>query len=250
VRSALVQFPRVYALITSQWRYRGLYRIGIVHEYEFRALPLLVPRPNPLVLDVGGNNGQSILSIKCVLPKARVITFEPASRHITDLQALAKRLPDVTVERCALADIDGEAELYWPVYNGLAMYALASLNRDEAWNWLRPDRVYGFDRRLLRLESERVPVRRLDSLELEPDVIKIDVQGTEAAVISGGFGTIRRTRPAVMAESLDQTSPAYKLLKPLGYEVYTFRRNHFTRGAVAASQLLIPPERLPQSAMK
>src|SRR4051794_21263711 len=132
IRSLLVRFPRVYEGLTSQWRYRAYHRLRIVHEHEFKALPLLVDDPAALVIDVGGNNGQSMLSIKTVLPSARVITFEPASRHQKGLRALAEQLRDVSVEPYALAETEGEAELYWPVYNGLATHGLASLDRNEA----------------------------------------------------------------------------------------------------------------------
>ena len=93
-------------------------------------------------LDIGGNNGQSILSIKQVLPEARVVTFEPASRHQADLQALAAWLPDVTIRRQALGNADREETLYWPVYNGMAMHALASLDRAEAESWLSTNLAY------------------------------------------------------------------------------------------------------------
>lgn len=246
VRSALVRFPQVYDAATGQWRYRLYYRLGMVHEREFRALPLIASAPDALVLDVGGNNGQSILSIKRVLPDARVITFEPASRHRRDLDALGRRLSNVEVRPYALADVDGEADLYWPVYNGMAMHGLASLDRDEAMSFLDADRVYGFDERLLEPAHERVTMRRLDGLELDPDIVKIDVQGTEQSVLTGGLETIRRCRPAIMAEALEVGGPAHELLAPLDYGLYTFGEGRFEAGAdpSATNHFLLPNERV------
>lgn len=242
-RSVLLRTPRLYALLTSQWRYRALYRLGLVHERDFRALLLLVQRPDPLILDVGANNGQSILSIKRVLPQARIISFEPARRHEGDLQALARRFPYVTIELCALGDVDNEAELYWPVYNGVPMHALASLDYNEASEWLRPERVYAFDRHRLKIESEQIRIRRLDNFGLEPDLIKIDVQGTEDAVIRGGLETIRRTRAPIIAESLDEASAAYNLLEPLSYDVYSFYKNSLNRETGGVNRILVSRER-------
>jgi FkbM family methyltransferase len=247
VRSVLVRFPRVYGAITAQWRYRMLYRLRLVHEQEFRALPLLLDRPDPLVLDVGGNNGQSILSIKRVLPNARVVTFEPGPGHANELRALAQRLPDITVETYALADADGESELHWPIYNGLSMDALASLDRNEVMSWLGPGGVYGFNPQLLEIRTERVVIRRLDDLGIDPDFIKLDVQGTEAKVIAGGLETIRRTRPSIMAEELHEGSEAHQLLQPLGYEICTFINGKLERGETGevTNRFLVPEERLP-----
>jgi FkbM family methyltransferase len=247
VRSALVRTPRLYDRWTGQWRYRAYYRLGMVHEREFRALPLLVQAQNPLVLDIGGNNGQSILSIKQVLPEARVVTFEPASRHQADLQALAAWLPDVTIRKQALGNTDREETLYWPVYNDIAMHALASLDRAEAESWLDPSRIYGFRQDQLELAQEGVEVRRLDGLGLDPDVLKIDVQGTEADVIAGGIETIQRDRPVIMAEALHEGGPAHAVLEPHEYRLYSFSSGRFEPGADpgATNHFLIPAERLP-----
>lgn len=241
-RSLLVRFPGVYDLLTSQWRYRAYHRLHIVHEHEFKGLPLLVTRPDPLVLDVGGNNGQSVLSIKTVLPSARVITFEPASRHHEDLRALASKLPGVTVEPFALGASEQEDELYWPVYNGLPMHGLASLNRAEAAKWLGADSMYGFDPERQTIESEVVRIRRLDDIDVDPDLIKIDVQGTEADVIAGGMETITRSRPAIMAEDLAEDGPALDLVRQLGYRLYSFTNGRFEPGVdpAATNQFLIP----------
>lgn len=177
--------PRIYGVITSQWRYRALHRFGIVHEYEFKALPMLTDRSDPLVLDIGGNNGQSILSIRTVLPSARVVTFEPARRHRESLRALAgaaRRRDDRAV--CARPGRRRSRSVL-ACLNGMPMHALASLDRGEAENWLGPESIYGFDPDLQSMDRERVVMRRLDGLELDPDMIKIDVQGTEPDVIEG-----------------------------------------------------------------
>jgi FkbM family methyltransferase len=247
VRSVLVRFPRLYAALTAQWRYRLIYRLGFVHEPEFRALPQLVTQPDPLVLDIGGNNGQSILSIKRSLPGARIITFEPQPGHARELESLARRFSDVKIEKYALGETEGEFALQWPVYNGLSMDALASLARDEVMSWLGPTGLYGFDERRLEIKTEQVKVRRLDDLGLEPDFIKLDVQGTEAKVITGGLETIRRSRPAIMAESLSEGSDLHQLLAPLGYDVCTYIDGKLVRGDAGdvINRFLVPNERLP-----
>jgi len=247
VRSVLLRLPPVYEALTSQRRYLVYHRLGIVHEPDFRAFPLLVSRPDPVVLDIGGNEGQSILSIKTVLPNARITTFEPAGRHEEKLQDLATRMGGVRIETCALSDTDGEAEIFWPVYRGRAMHALASLDPHEVMSWIIPERVYGYEPDRVSIESERIDVRRLDSFDLEPDILKIDVQGTEARVLRGALATIEHSRPVVMSEDLIEDSESHGLLKPLGYDVVTFRKGTFERGstAPATNRFLIPSERVP-----
>ncbi len=64
---------------------------------------------------------------------------------------------------------------------------------DEKW-------LARFDRGKLSCRSFDVTVRRLDEFDLAPEVVKIDVQGLELAVVRGGFETFRRCRPITIIE--------------------------------------------------
>lgn len=220
-RSVLVRTPRVYDLLTAQPRYLALYALGRVHEPGFRLFPQLVSTDAPLILDVGGNLGQSILSIMTVLPKSTVVSFEPNPVLQPSLDRMRAKFPHVTVERCGLAARDGLADLYWPVYNGRSMLGLASFDHGAAEHWLGPETVYGFHPDRLEVQHAQLTLRRLDTFGLAPHLIKIDVQGLESEVIRGGLATIGRARPVIMAEDLDQDSEAVELLRPLGYRLWT-----------------------------
>lgn len=228
VRSALFHFPRVYGAATSQGRYVAYHRLGLVHEHDFRALPRLVPEA-PSVVDVGGNSGQSVLSILRVLPAARIVSFEPLSANVEQLRRLAARFPGLTVEPYALSDREGDALVHWPVYNGKPMSGLASLDEREAAGWLSPRTVYGFRQGLLEVCSERIRLRTLDSYGLAPDLIKIDVQGAEELVIRGALRTIERSRPVILTERAGPD--VQRLLDPLGYRPHVYRRGRLEPGS-------------------
>lgn len=200
VRSLLVRVPRAYEHLTSTRRYLVMHRLGMVHDPDFKALPRLV-EPSALIVDAGGNLGQSILSIKTVLPEATVVTFEPNSELLEGLGRIQERFTDVRVEPIGLAAAHGTAELFVPVYNGKVMTGLASMDRDSAASWMNPRRVYGF--RPDWLEIRRVPISfaPLDAFDLSADLIKIDVQGTEEEVVRGAWQTIQRHHPVLMIEA-------------------------------------------------
>jgi hypothetical protein len=73
----VLRLPRGYDLLTPQWRYVLLYWMRRPHEHDFRALRLLEFSDLPLLVDVGGNIGQSVLSLYTVFPAATVVSFEP-----------------------------------------------------------------------------------------------------------------------------------------------------------------------------
>lgn len=144
VRSGLFRVPRLYQAATSEWRYLLLHRLGRVHEPAFRALPQLVDQDDPLLLDVGANFGQSMLSVLAVLPRARVISFEPHPAPRAALERLSVRFPGVRVEPFGLGEEQGSASLYVPCYNGMRLTALASFDQEAAAGWLSPRTIFGF----------------------------------------------------------------------------------------------------------
>jgi FkbM family methyltransferase len=241
-------FPGGYNLARLQWRYILLYWIRRPHESDFRALPLLNLGNSPLLVDVGGNIGQSVLSLYTIFPAARVLSFEPNPAVFHKLRRLTRKFPRLTVVPNGLSDQTGEAELFVPAYNGNALTGLASFDYESAKGWLTADRILLFDPMRLTVSSERVPLGRLDDWGLEPDFIKIDVQGLEFQVLAGGLETIRKYRPAIMAESVTRGSDAHRILQPLGYCLMEFDGCSFAevQGKLRRlNQFLIPIERLP-----
>jgi hypothetical protein len=115
-------------------------------------------------------------------------------------------------------------------------------------SWLGPGALYGFDPAQVAITSETITLHCLDEFDLEPDILKVDVQGAESKVIAGGLETIDRSRPALMLEDVAEGDESHRLLQPLGYEVYTFVAGEgFVPGAPARAKnrFLLPPERVP-----
>jgi FkbM family methyltransferase len=78
-----------------------------------------------------------------------------------------------------------------------------------------------------RGRADRVPVRRLDGLDLPaPDLIKLDVEGHEAEVLCGAQELLRRHRPVIIFESWYEPRDRERILAPLalleglGYALY------------------------------
>lgn len=172
-----------------------------------RALDVVV-REKMNVLDVGAGLGLCTLVAARRCTAGQVFAFEP----LADLAALVERscflndFKHVEVHRVALADRDGEARLQLSKRLGHSRLDLAGLPPDPAG-------------------VVSVPVATLDSIVSAsvcppPDVLVLDVQGCEAAVLRGGTVALRTGRPIILAR-LRNTGPAIaKLLEPLGYETF------------------------------
>ncbi len=169
-------------------------------------------RAGDVVLDVGANIGVHALGAALRIrdvSSGRVIAFEPAADAADKLIAAAERndLADlVEVVRVALGDRAEDAILRADSRYDVADTGVRSLGGDGE-------------------VVQRVPVVRLDdwarSNDLQRlDVVKLDVEGSELAVLRGASHTITRLRPrAIMVEDKreDQRRELYGVLDQLGY---------------------------------
>ncbi|MFW5653256.1 MAG: FkbM family methyltransferase, partial [Planctomycetota bacterium] len=152
-------------------------------EPEFRALGRL--GPVKLALDIGGNWGQSIEAFLWWCKPAQLISFEPNPRLSIYLSRHYRNNHSVEIMPFGLSDHEGSMELFIPKYRRFVFDALASTIETEARDWLNRSRMKFYDPEKLTINRETIDLRTLDSLNLEPDLVKIDVQGSEEAVVRG-----------------------------------------------------------------
>jgi FkbM family methyltransferase len=132
-----------------------------------------------VVLDVGGNCGASAVHFARAYPDAQVHSFEPGSHQRQFLDANATRYDNITVHPVAVSDEDGVAVLY----GGIDETGKSSLHQSE---WTNE-------------HGEEVTVRSLRSWAAEhridrADVIKVDVEGLELAVLRGAGDLIANAK--------------------------------------------------------
>lgn len=167
--------------------------------------------PGATVVDVGANTGLfAVLAGRCD-PTVRVHAFEPVGRVFARLEAnvARNRLANVACHRLAVSETSGSAVLRVP--RGDAVPMMASLV--AGWT----DDV----------ESETVDCVTLDGFVdtsgvARVDVLKIDAEGSEEAVLRGGARTIAGDRPFVICEVLTRTDQSKALTSLLGGHGYRF----------------------------
>jgi FkbM family methyltransferase len=133
---------------------------------------------------------------------ARIWAFEPArrNREVLTRNIAANRMQNVTVFDVALSDAPGESTI--------------------SFDPVRPSKAS------LGPGTERVRVATLDEFSLDPDLLKIDVEGFELPVLQGAVATLRRRRPNIvlelhghtMALKKSKTDAILRFLKKHGYE--------------------------------
>jgi len=176
--------------------------------------------PGGVAIDVGANLGEwSVPLATAVGPAGTVLAVEP-NPIVADALSRTLRinhLAHAVVVSAALSDRDGDGVLHVePADTGLSRLA----------------------------DGGGLPVilRRLDTIVVEArlarlDLVKIDVEGHERAVLAGAEAALRRFRPAIVFESGHETAGdrtvITTLLAELGYQLVAVLHDY---GALACTE--------------
>jgi FkbM family methyltransferase len=180
-----------------------------------------VLRPGMSFIDVGANDGYySLYASRRVGALGRVLALEPSAREYDRLldNLRLNGITNVEAVRAAASRDSGTARLR------------VAEARHAGHNTLG---AFIYETALLR--EEQVPAVPLDALVATKgltriDVMKIDVEGAEQAVLEGARGIIGRDHPMILIEVLDKTlrrqgssqEALLGLLREWGYETYAF----------------------------
>jgi FkbM family methyltransferase len=151
----------------------------------------VVSAAEPVIFDVGAHRGESADYLKPLFPKASIYSFEPDSESFAVLSAAA--VEGVTYFNIAFSDADGTVSFYRNKISHTNSLFKVNLNSKDAIGIAKAttenDSKYfnGFN------EEIKVAAVRLDSFAKQYsidliDLLKIDVQGAECRVLTGGSG--------------------------------------------------------------
>jgi FkbM family methyltransferase len=148
-------------------------------------LPRVITVDSPVIVDIGANTGQTIEMMLRVFTRPQVFAFEPSSRTFATLR---RRYGNECRGMFQMAIGDSDTEQVLINYSSSLFTSLHKLH---------PEAALHHDVSELRvLDSETVPSRRMDSLLPELginriDLLKIDTQGHDLAVLRGAANTLQ-----------------------------------------------------------
>jgi len=169
------------------------------HDKSYFGFRHLANRDRGLFLDVGANNGISAAGFRRINKSYDILSIEANSHHEGSLKRLQRADPRFQYRRLGAGSKRGSFTLFTPVYRGIPIHTHASTSKEYLDASLGRDfspRVVG----QITYHEQVVPVVPLDELELEPSIIKIDVEGFDYQVLLGLRATIEKHRPHIMIE--------------------------------------------------
>ncbi|WP_259312750.1 FkbM family methyltransferase [Capillimicrobium parvum] len=172
----------------------GTTELAVQRELERRL------RPGDVVHDVGASIGfLTVICARLVGPEGRVVAFEPGDdaagrlRHNVALNGLR----NVTLVRAGVVDRAGRG----------------AFTGHSSLVWGDVEAIDDGPIRLTTIDAEiagGLPA---------PDLVKLDVEGTEGAALRGMAATLRDHRPVVLCEIHDTHDEVAALLDGAGYDV-------------------------------
>jgi FkbM family methyltransferase len=170
--------------------------------------------PGATVFDVGANSGLFSLLAARRDPTVKVHAVEPVARVFSVLEAnvALNSLDNVTCHRVACSDRSGPSTLHVPA--GEPVPVMASLLSGWA------DTAASGEPVACTTIDELVATAGIDGV----DVIKIDAEGSEDAVLRGARTTLQAHRPFVLAEVLGRSGLGSSVTAALTEHDYRFFR--------------------------
>jgi FkbM family methyltransferase len=190
------------------------------------------PREGGVVYDIGAQQGvYAVLASLKAGASGTVVAFEPEHGNLKLLGANLEKnsLAQARVLPLALSDKAGRAVLHQSGFNS-GGHSLKDFGDPN-------------DRGTIEVEVATLDAVAQEKKLPDPDLIKIDVEGSALAVLRGGLKLIARCQPRIVMEldALEDETAVVALLGPLGYE--TRRRDNNLFAWPAAGGRTLPGEK-------
>jgi FkbM family methyltransferase len=206
------------------------------YEPELVGVACRVVGPGAVCVDVGANVGAvSEQLARAVGREGRVIAFEAHPANATALARAMRRkqLPWVAVEPVAVTDGS----------SGTVMLYSGRSQRGEEWNI--GGRTVSGEPGIPEVEVASVSLDGYFSAGDRVDLVKIDVEGAEGAVLDGMRELVGRTRPVVIVEFHDDANWARRsILVAAGYALFDIAGSRLPNDATREYHVVaLPAER-------
>ena len=178
------------------------------YEYDFTSAIVDHIQEGDICYDIGGYRG-FVSGAMALAGASRIFVFEPLPANREALARLVELNPElrISVLPYAISDNDGSGQ--FRVMPDTSMGKLCKLPESEQVN-LMPVEIRQIDS---LLQSEEI---------LSANVVKVDVEGAELAVLKGSLKLLREHRPKIFLEahSAALQTACSELLVANGYDIY------------------------------
>lgn len=186
------------------WRmaWEAVHRLTFLlpHDQSYKAFRhFIAARPQGLFLDVGANDGISVLSFRKFSKEYRILGLEPNPALETPLRKIKSRDPLFEYKMVGAGAAPARLPFFVPTYKGVVLHTFTSSRQEQVRDSVTRSfgKSVGAATVIHPFEAEII---RLDDLNVDPAIIKVDAEGFDYDVLVGLEKTIERSRPFIATE--------------------------------------------------
>ena len=200
----------------------SFYGFNLEKEYK---LINFIKKSRPVVIDIGGNKGESIKNFLKFNKNLKIFCFEPKKKSFEIIKKKYRK-KNIKVKNFGIGNNSKKIKLYTPMIYNYEFSTLSSTNFSDLKFRLKFffSKIY----KNFKFVEENIQIRRLDSFNLKPDIIKVDTEGSEFEVIKSAIKTIKKYKPILIIEYNHKNfKNVKKVMSKIGYKCYLYENNSF-----------------------
>lgn len=205
-------------LITMAYRENGILHSGTLEETgeQFvidKVLPSLINVENPVLFDVGGNQGEYAEALIHMYPKGTIYAFEPNPAVFEIMKRNVAGNERIICENVGLGESVGRGALYR--YSKIENSGLSTISKDAL------DILFALDDTVEEIDFARETIdhycseRHIDRI----DLLKMDVEGSELAILKGASHMIRSGKIGSIQFEFNNFNAVYRIFLKDFYDV-------------------------------
>lgn len=199
------------------FRHKGYWFHGRTREASTMALFETLLRPGMVAFDVGAHVGWiAVWLAHLVGPAGRLVAFEPGANNLPYLRRNLAALPQAALVESAVGATDGQATLFEESLTGQNNSVGAPYHKLAANAAQNVATVEITQRQVTLLSLDTFAARE----SLTPDLVKLDVEGHELAVLHGMARLLHDAPPMLLLEVTRDHAAIHALLVEAGYRLF------------------------------
>lgn len=189
-------------------------------EKEYKVITY-IDKENPIIIDIGAHKGESIKNFLKFKPNAIIYAFEPNPKLSCLLKEKYARNNAVKIFNLAVST-KSSLRLHIPRFS---FYEFSGLSSTKKQNVIfRLQHFFNFSKEKLTFLNLKIKSKKLDRLNIRPDLIKIDTEGSEFDVVKSAITTIKKFNPLMIIEfNKNSYKQLNKIMKKCNYKPYTYQ---------------------------
>ena len=187
----------------------------------------LTKKKNPIIFDIGANQGQSIIRFKKLFPNSEIHAFEPIEKEFSNLRSKFQNDNSIILNNFALGENEEEKDFYIATNTGNSSFY--KLNPNTKWLEVR-SKQFNIKPENFISEIKKIKIKTLDEYcksnkITKIDILKIDSQGYEDKILLGASKILEKKIVKIIETELMFDDIYEKHLSFYDIEKYLIKNN-------------------------